>query len=648
MYSDLFDKLPIVICEVVPIRNKDGEIIDFEWSQANALTNRSVLPDGGSVVGRRIFEFDPSYRDSEMVRCVRKALETGETVTMITQEGRAASHLKKVLKTTITPTERGVLCSSHEITDIARERDEAIDTAGLLRMACDNTSYGITVTDEKARIQYVNDAMLALTGYSRDELIGESAFIFSGLRNKSIVAEVQAKIAEGGTFHYTADDTILAKDGSEIHVEVALDNGFLPVTGEQVFISHFRDIREERRKAHELKTALNAAEQATRLKSEFLANMSHEIRTPLNGVLGMAQTLYNDELSPAQKEQVEIILESGQTLMSLLNDILDLSKIEADKVEVSPVATDLRHKMSNIERLYRPMAEEKDLKLSVHVSPDVPSSLQLDPVRVRQCISNLVSNAIKFTAEGEILIVVTSAMKDDGRHEVTVHVRDTGCGISPQALKRIFESFEQEDGSITRRFGGTGLGLAITRRLARLMGGDLSVVSKLGEGSVFTLNVESAENAYTPVSQLPSRNQAARTPSRVVTARTALVVDDNLINRRVARSFLEQMGIEVVEAVDGQDALNTLAHTPVDIVLMDIHMPTLDGSRAFRMLRDSSGPNKDVPVIALTADGMAGDKQKYLAQGFDAYVSKPVDERELSTIIGQVLNEARGRLQSVG
>jgi CheY-like chemotaxis protein len=180
------------------------------------------------------------------------------------------------------------------------------------------------------------------------------------------------------------------------------------------------------------------------------------------------------------------------------------------------------------------------------------------------------------------------------------------------------------------------------------MGGDLSVVSKLGEGSVFTLNVESAENAYTPVSQLPSRNQAARTPSRVVTARTALVVDDNLINRRVARSFLEQMGIEVVEAVDGQDALNTLAHTPVDIVLMDIHMPTLDGSRAFRMLRDSSGPNKDVPVIALTADGMAGDKQKYLAQGFDAYVSKPVDERELSTIIGQVLNEARGRLQSVG
>ncbi|MEM5516896.1 ATP-binding protein [Henriciella sp. AS95] len=648
MHSDLFDKLPLVVCEVAAVRGDNGEIVDYEWTAANALMNASILPDGGSIVGMKVFEFDPGYRDSEMIRCIRKTLDTGEATSMVTQEGRAASLLKKVLKTTVTPTEGGVLCCSHEITEIARERDKALEQATLMQIACDNTAYGLIITDKDGKVLYVNDAMLELGGYEREDLMGKSVFCLGGLRDERIVAEVRALLAKGEEFHYTTDDNILAKDGSEIMVSVALENGFLPTTGEQIFVAHFEDVREDRRKAHELKNALLAAEQATRLKSEFLANMSHEIRTPLNGVLGMAQTLNNERLTDSQKEQVEIILESGQTLMSLLNDILDLSKIEADKIEVSPVATDLRHKISNIERLYQPMAAEKGIRLSAFVSPEVPASLQLDPVRVRQCISNLVANAIKFTAEGEIQIVATSRHTSQGRHEVTVHVRDTGCGIAPDSLERIFETFEQEDGSTTRRFGGTGLGLAITRKLARLMGGDLSVVSRLEEGSVFTLKVTSDENAYVPVTHIHSKTGEEKSSRFSIKGRKALVVDDNMINRRVARCFLEQLDLDVSEAIDGEDALNTLALEHVDVVLMDIHMPTLDGSRAFKMLRESSGINQHVPVIALTADGMAGDKQKFLAQGFDAYVSKPVDERELSTIVSQVLSEPADRLQHVG
>lgn len=639
MDASLFDLLPVVVCETVPVRDDAGNIVDFEWADANRLMNESILPDGGSIVGMRIFEFDPSYRESEMVRAVTKVIETGQPGELITGHGRAAKMLSKVMKTTLLPTERGVLSCSHEVTDLAKQRDEAVGRAELLKIACDSAIHGITISDRRGKLLYVNPALLKLTDHDNEELVNKSIGLLFNQADLRKAIDLFQQVSAGEDVRHITDSELLTKHGERIRVSVAMNNAILPGSSEPLFITHVRDVREERRKAHELNDALHRAEQATRMKSEFLANMSHEIRTPLNGVLGMAQTLAHDDLTPAQTEQVSIILDSGRALMVLLNDILDLSKIEAGKLEVSPVAGDLRHKLSGLFKLHQSVAEEKGVSLKLHIDPGVPSSLIFDPVRLRQCVGNLVSNAIKFTTEGEVMIVVTSEAGEGDEQLITIHVSDTGCGIAPDKIERIFDSFSQEDGSTTRKFGGTGLGLSITRKLARIMGGDVNAVSEQGRGSVFTLTVAAqaasqphARRQHKTVQMTQPRRQTGLSGCRV------LVVDDNAINLRVARTFLEQYGMEITEASDGNDALDVLSHQPVDVVLMDIHMPGLDGAEAFRRLRMSSSINRIVPVIALTADSMHGDRERFLDMGFDGYVSKPIDERTLISAMGQVLS----------
>ncbi|WP_018146688.1 PAS domain-containing hybrid sensor histidine kinase/response regulator [Henriciella marina] len=640
MRASLFDKLPILVCETAPVRDDAGNIVDLEWIDANEMMNASIFPDGGSVVGMRIFEFDPAYRGSEMVKAVLECIETGKPGTLLTSQGRAAKMLSKVLKTSLIPTERGVLCCSHEITDIAKERDEAITRAELLRLACDKALHGIAIADHEGRLLYMNEALEALTERSFSEFEGEHIDLLMGPGQAIRCEELQRKMASGGVFKHTSDSEILTSTGERIGVSIALNTAFLPGETTPIFITHIQDVREERRTAHELRDALQRAEQATRMKSEFLANMSHEIRTPLNGVLGMAQTLAVADLTPVQSEQVSIILDSGRALMVLLNDILDLSKIEAGKLEIAPVASDLRHKLSSLFKLHESLANEKGIKLTLFVHPDVPSSLIFDPVRLRQCIGNLLSNAIKFTAEGEVMIVVSSAPGTDPETKrVTIHVSDTGCGIAPDKQQKIFDSFSQEDGSTTRQFGGTGLGLSITRKLAQMMGGDVSVVSEQGRGSVFTLEFV-AQDISSPHGSGTTKAVQIREPKPRTSLSDcrALVVDDNAINRRVANTFLDQYDVEVTLAADGNEALEKLSQQPFDIVLMDIHMPGLDGAEAFRRLRMSSSANRLIPVLALTADCMAGDRERYLDMGFDGYVSKPIDERSLISAMGQVLS----------
>ncbi len=643
MDSNLFDLLPIVVCETAPVRNEFGEIVDLEWIAANKLMSESILPDGGSIVGMRIFEFDPKYRDSEMVRNVLEVINTGEPRTLTTQEGRAAKMLGKVMKTMILPTERGALSCSHEITDIAEERDEAHRRFELARAACDNALNGIILSDINSNVLYVNRAITDLLDYTSEEVVGQNIGVLFGVKTldavKAFGRNTIDEIERGENIRIERDAEAVTKDRQKIRVQFSTSSTPWGDTGETLFITVLRDVREERRKAHELRDALNRAEQATRLKSEFLANMSHEIRTPLNGVLGMAQVLSHSSLTPAQKEQVGVILDSGQTLMVLLNDILDLSKIEAGRMEMAPVSSDLRHKLSALFKLHEASAREKGIKLQLFVHPNVPARLVFDPVRIRQCVGNLLSNAIKFTAEGEVIMVVQSEAQESGQHKVTIHVSDTGCGIAPDKVERVFETFAQEDGSTTRRFGGTGLGLSITRKLARMMGGDVSAVSQPGRGSVFTLTFQAEHD--TPVLADPDSKVVTpvmRKPRSGLTGCRALVVDDNAINRRVARSFLEIHGLQISEACDGNDALEILGKSAFDIVLMDIHMPGLDGVEAFKKLRTSGSVNRLTPVIALTADSMHGDREKFLGKGFDGYVSKPIDERSLVTAITQILS----------
>ncbi len=377
-----------------------------------------------------------------------------------------------------------------------------------------------------------------------------------------------------------------------------------------------------------------AAQAESAAKSAFLATMSHEIRTPLNGLMGMAQALAMDSLTPSQGEKVRTLLESGQTLMGVLNDILDISKIEAGKMEIAPVDADIHLGLERLIELFRPIATEKGLDIMLQLDPELPRRLKLDPLRARQCTANLISNAVKFTETGRV--TVSARLLASGTGELLeVAVRDTGVGMTEEQAARLFSDFMQADVSTTRRFGGTGLGLAITRRLARMMGGDVAVESQPGKGSTFRLTM--AVSAATPDSESP-KPAVAIAASVEFAGRRILVVDDSRVNRQVVRMFLSPYDMIIVEAADGREALDRLAAEPFDLVLMDVHMPVMDGVAALKHIRASSEPWSQAPVIVLTANAMAGDKEKYLSLGMDAYVAKPIDQRELITTMGAVLD----------
>ena len=647
MDETIIDMLPLTIVELAPVRDDHGKIVDFTWVYANEMANRVVLPEGGSIVGQRVCDIDPAYRESDMFGDAVLCIETGQQRELFnssrtpTPHGRLKHLEGTVVRYSIMPKGEGCVICSVEITDLVHARDEANDWLEMFRSSFDHAVQAITLTTETSRIIYANQALHDLLGYTPGELDGKSTQVIMRPEDHAAVVKAGTKMWGGKIEQQITDLTLIAKSGEEIVVSNALSSIYSEVRGERIFISHARDVRADRKLAHDLASAVQRAEHATQLKSEFLANMSHELRTPLNGILGMAQVLTGGDLSSAQAEQVSIILESGQSLLAILNDILDLSKIEAGRMELSFVESDLRHKLARVCKLYEPIAEDKGIGLRLVVDPSVPSRLMLDPVRLRQCVGNLISNAVKFADSGDILIVATADARGHDTTRLTIHVSDNGCGIPAEKVAQIFESFVQADGTTTRKYGGSGLGLPISRKLARMMGGDITVASQPGKGSIFTLTLEGQIVHQEKPASVPSagRDTTARTvPSeggRV--APRVLVVDDNAINRRVARSFLDQNHYEVEEASDGLQALARLDSEIFDLVLMDINMPELDGQRALDRLRAGDGPNADVPVIALTADSMRGDREKYIARGFNGYVSKPIDQRSILTVMESCL-----------
>jgi signal transduction histidine kinase/ActR/RegA family two-component response regulator len=367
------------------------------------------------------------------------------------------------------------------------------------------------------------------------------------------------------------------------------------------------------------------------VKTKFFTNLSHEIRTPLNGMLGMAQALTTDALSAEQQEKISVILESGHMLRSLLNDVLDLSKIEAGKLEISAIPGNLHNTLSRASQLFRAQAEEKNLQLCLHLQADLPELLAFDPVRVGQCISNLLSNAIKFTERGRIDVTTSSMRQISGAYMVIIEVSDTGVGVSSEAQTRLFSAFNQADETISQRFGGTGLGLAISRHLARLMGGNLTVQSEEGQGSTFrlTFNASQVTKPVKPAEPDQAATNRSSAEGRFLRGTRVLVTDDNAINRRVIRLLLDPLGCQITEAANGKDALDQLANKPFDIVLLDIRMPIMDGEEAIKRIRSSEHSWSDLPVIALTADSMHGDRERCIALGMSDYVPKPVDKGEL-------------------
>jgi len=414
---------------------------------------------------------------------------------------------------------------------------------------------------------------------------------------------------------------------------------------------------EARTRSKQLALARDHANAASEAKSQFLANMSHEIRTPMNGVIGMASLLQRTELSPTQRQYVETMHSSGLSLLKIINSVLDFSKIEAGKVELERIDFSLVTTIDDVLNLFLADAGNKNLTLRRSIEEGVPTGLYGDPVRLGQVLANLVSNAIKFSEDGDIEISCElhgERATGAGRQELCFRVQDCGIGIDSKDQARLFDQFSQVDESTTRKHGGTGLGLAISRELVQLMGGDIGVESEVGEGSTFwftarfgvsdapqltedgAAGMRTFESASNPVDEPVSTRSVP--PRMWVPGMTVLVVDDNDVNQLVAERMLQELGYSVELADDGQAAIDACQQHEYAAILIDCQMPGIDGNQATRTIREFEGEHRHTPIIALTANALEPERQKAFAAGVDDYLSKPVFLEDLERALSKLLS----------
>jgi signal transduction histidine kinase/CheY-like chemotaxis protein len=409
-------------------------------------------------------------------------------------------------------------------------------------------------------------------------------------------------------------------------------------TAQGGIVTVVNDITDLKRDAHALAEARDAAEQANRAKSEFLANMSHEIRTPLNGVIGLTQALAKTDLDPGQREMLDLIQSSGVTLKTLLSDILDLARVESGRLEIADEPYDLARAIHEAAQLYSAPAHEKGLQFFVEVDPSATGWVRGDVVRVKQVLTNLVSNAVKFTTTGFVSLTAMTGHAPDGSAILRFTVEDTGVGFDAAAKSRLFTRFEQADGTITRRFGGTGLGLAICRQLADMMGGSLDCESEPGGGSAFilTLPLIAADTpAVAPVQVRPEAQDDAR-------RLRVLIADDHPTNRKVVELILSAIPVDLVAVEDGAQALAAASGQRFDLILMDMQMPVMDGLTAVREIRRlETGTSQRTPIVMLTANALPDHVAAGEAAGADRHLAKPFDAAELLALVEELGGESR-------
>ena len=617
---------------------------------------------------------------------VEEALKSGTAKRKFLVEPRGtASAIVDALFLRASDSSGGAVCDLALVATGSNTKDTVGQHFLFLERIANDARDGLLITDEAGVILHVSRGATALFGYEPAEIIGQEITVLMHEPYRSRHGQyIQAFRTNGiGRILGIGPRELPArhKDNSTIPIELSVSEA--EWNGKPVFIGLCRDIsaRMERERAlHEtqatlsqnvkmletvnrelarqqvevtalaesLKAARDEAQAANRAKSDFLATMSHEIRTPLNGIIGMAQVMATAKLPVEQREHLGVIIESSETLLELLNELLDLAKIESGRLSLEVRETLLSKLLAPIAEHWRRRALAKGLLFDIRLANDVPLAIEFDPVRVRQILDNLLSNAVKFTESGSVLLDLRPMADQGGGTALRFAVADTGVGIQPDRQAHIFDSFTQADTSITRRYGGTGLGLAISKKLVDLMDGDIGVESTPGVGTRFWIQIPlHAARVARPVETAPAY---APVPATVAPAPpvadeeqdrdslSVLVAEDNLVNQKVVKTILMALGHRSTIAVNGREAIRLLeSGQAFDLVLMDLHMPEMDGLTATRAIRSRGDRISAIPIVGLTASAMGQDRDECLAAGMNEFVTKPIKIDALAQALGEVM-----------
>ena len=547
-----------------------------------------------------------------------------------------ARNYLKVLPLTIDKTVRRSL---------AEKRLEAVEEElKQLSIVASKTSNAVIIYNCELKVEWVNEAFSTMSGYSFLEVKGSSGEIRRTdkqniFETKNVIEQVLNRKKS-----FTYENLNRTKSGTEYWALTTL-TPTMDINGDiSKVIAIESDITDNKKVEQELTIAKEKAEESKRIKEEFLANMSHEIRTPLNGIKGFTDLLIKNKHYPEQEKHLEAIQFSTRNLLAIINDILDFSKIEAGKMEIEKTSFYLRDLMESIFNSFVFQAEEKGIEITKEIEDSIPENLLGDPVRINQVVTNLMSNALKFTEKGSIQMTIVEVSRTGNKVNLLFKVKDSGIGISQDKLDHIFDSFSQASSSTTRKYGGTGLGLTIVKNIIGLFGGEIKVESTEGVGStfIFNLNLE--------VAQDQNIVKDAKNPSEQIdlSGLKVLVAEDYPMNQLLINETLSSWNFQVEIVENGKLALEKITENDYDLILMDVNMPEMGGLEASRLIRkELNGPKKNIPIIAMTAGALKGDKEKCIDAGMNDYISKPFDQDELFLKIASYFGPRKNKLEQI-